>query len=291
MALTTPKQIGEVSLRAEVVDKVVKGFAVAAYKFKQAVSIASTNAWQNTYWREDSSPISANTMNPSKGLPRGANFPQAVVKWEKIETFVEKYGLEDNIFWEDILTNDVDVQSRTLFRITEGVVKAVDDEIWDVLTESQSASAINGVTVANGYEWNAASAAVIDDLMNAKQQIGEYNYPVDNLMAFISLKDHRSIIKFLGDSGAQFPTLGTEVAKNGKIGRLAGINLVLSNSVTASFALVVVPKICGTWKEAVPLRTETITDPFKSVKIRVVEMGVTQLTDPRAVCLISNTQA
>ena len=64
---------------------------------------------------------------------------------------------------------------------------------------------------------------------------------------------------------------------------------VVSNSVTASNALVAVPKICGTWKAAVPLQTNTTIDPFKSVRIRAVEMGVTQLTDPKAICLIKNT--
>ena len=285
------QQVGTTELRKEVVDKVIKGFATQAYKFKQAVSISTTNAWKNTYFRESSEALTGPTGNAIRGIPRGANFPQAVVKWEKVETFIEKYGLEDNIFWEDILTNDIDVQSRTLFRIAEGVVKAVDDEIWDVLTESQSPVNIHTIDLGGTGQWDkAASAAIIDNLMECKQKIGQYNYPTNNLMAFISEKDHRSIVTYLADSGAQFPDVGTDMARNGRIGKIVGINLVVSNSVTASFALVVVPKICGTWKSAVPLRTETVKDPFKSTKIRAVEMGVTQLTDPGAVCLISYTQ-
>ena len=286
-------QVGDEALRAEVVDKAIKGFAVQAYKFKQAVSISTTNAWKNTYYREESTPLASPTGNAIKGLPRGANFPQAVVKWEKVETVIEKYGLEDNIYWEDILTNDIDVQARTLFRIAEGVVKAVDDEIWDVLTETQGStapSAIQSFAIALTLHWDGASAAIIDDLMHAKQLIGEYNYPTNNLMCFISEKDHRGIVKYLADSGAQFPSMGDEMARNGRTGKLAGINLIIAHSVTASYALVVVPKICATWKQAVALQTKTVIDPFKSVKIRAVEMGVTQLTDPKAVCLIKGTQ-
>ena len=291
--MATNLEVGSSELRAEVVDKVIKGFATATYKFKQALSVSSTNAWKNTYYREDPDALTSPTGNAIEAIPRGANFPQAVVSWEKVSSYIEKYGLEDNIFWEDILTDDIDVQSRTLYRIAEGVVKAVDTEIWDVLTENRSVSAIQEVAItesATTGQWDTASAAVIDNLMNAKQLIGEKNYPTNNLMCFISEKDHRSIVKYITDSGAQFDKLGEDAARNGRVQGLAGIKFVVSNNVTASYALVVVPKICGSWKAAVPLQTTTIVDPYKSTKIRAVEMGVTQLTDPKAVCLISNTQ-
>jgi hypothetical protein len=126
--------------------------------------------------------------------------------------------------------------------------------------------------------------------MHAKQLIGTYNYPTEGLMVFINNKDHRSIVNYLAEKGAQFPQIGNDMATNGKVGNLVGMQLVVSNSVPASYALVVVPKICGTWKEMVPLQTTTKEDPYKSLTVRAVEMGVTQLTDPKAVVLIKNTQ-
>jgi len=284
------QETGTASLRKELVDKVIKGRADAAYKFKQAVTISRTNAWKNTFFREDTTVLTGKTGNAVKGIPRGGNFPQAVVTWEERSSYIEKYGLEDFIHYEDIITNAIDVQRRTIFRITEGVIKAVDDEIWDVLTESQSVSAIQSITITQGRTWNAASAAIIDNLMQAKQLIAEQNYDTSNLMCFISPLDHRRIVKYLTDKGAQFPALGNEQAKNGKTGRLAGIQLVQSNSVTASYALVAVPKVCGTWKEAVPLQSNLEVDPFKGTRVRVVELGVTQLTDPDSCVLIINTQ-
>ena len=231
------------------------------------------------------------TGNAIKGIPRGANFPQAVVNWEEKSAVIEKYGLEDNIMWEDIRTNDINVQDRTLFRISEGVAKAVDDEIWDELTESQTPVATQSVTIANGWEWDTASAQIIDDLMFCKQLIGVKNYPTNKLMCFISEKDHRSIVKFVTDSGAQFDRLGDETARNGRVQGLAGIKFIVSNSVTASHALVVVPKLCATWKQSFPLSTDLKVDPFRSTRIRAVEEGVTLLTDPQACVLLINTQA
>lgn len=288
--MTYTEQVGKTNLRKEVVDEIIKGFATAAYKFKQAVTISPTSAWTNIYYRENPTALSGPTGNAIRGIPRGANFPQAVVNWEKVSSVIEKYGLEDNIFWEDILSDDIAIQARTMFRIAEGVAKAVDDQIWAVLTESQVATNINGFTVGSTLHWSGTSAAIINDLMRAKQLISENNYSTENLMCFLSPKDHRSVVQYLAGKGAQFPTIGNDVASNGRVGKLVGIDLIQSNSVTASFALVVVPKICATWKELVPLTTDITTDPYKSVRIRSVEQGVCQLTDPKAVCLIANTQ-
>lgn len=288
-------QIGSTALRKEVVDGVIKGRADASYKFKQAVSIQTTTAWDNTFYRESSAALSSQTGYPGK-MSRGANFPQAVVEWDKFTRTIEKYGLEDNIIWEDILTDNINVQARTLFKIADGVAKMVDDEIWDTLSEDRTAVEIQQVIIetGNGAEsryWDSASAAIIDDLMHAKQLIGQFNYPTTNLMCFISEKDHRSVVKFVTDSGAQFDRLGDETARNGRVQGLAGIKFIVSNSVTASYALVVLPKVCATWKAAVPLSTDVTVDPFKSVRVRAVEEGVLQMTDPRAVVLISGTQA
>jgi len=287
------EEIGGVTLRKEVVDSVIKGFAERAYKFKQAVSISTTNAWKESFFRETSTPLTGQTGNAVKGIPRGANFPQATPEWTKIASYIEKYGLEDFIHYEDIISNDIDVQTRVLYKLSEGVVKAVDDEIWDVLTESQAGGNIQSFTItpsATVGSWDTASAAIIDDLMHAKQLIGEENYSTQNLMAFISEKDHRSIVTYLAGKGAQFPKIGEEMADNGRVGKLAGVNLIVSNSVTASYALVVVPKICATWKQAVALSSDVKVEAFKGTRIRVCEMGTTQLTDPKAVCLIINTQ-
>lgn len=282
------QEVGTANIRTSFYDSVVKGFAERMYKFKQAVAISPTSAWKNFYYRESNTPLAGTATNGIKGVPRGAAFPQAVVEWERVQTVIQKYGLEDNIHWEDILSDDVDVRNRTLFRIAEGVTKAVDDEIFNVLSENLVVSNIQSVSAAAG--WEQSSAAIIDNIMQAKQKIGEYNYETSNLMMFINHKDHRSIVNYLAEKGAQFPQIGNDMAANGQVGRLAGVQLVVSNSVPASYALVVVPKICGTWKELVPLQTTTKEDPYKSLTVRAVEMGVTQLTDPKAVVLIKGTQ-
>lgn len=285
------QETGTVEIRKEVIDKVLKTLAPPKYKFKQAVTISTTNAWKNTFFRGENTVLTDRVGNATKGIPRGAAFPQLTTTFEEVNAWVEKYGAEDTIFYEDILTNDVDVMKRTIFKLTEKVISAVDDEIWQVLTEKEAGSPANiqTVTVSGDEWWNGSSAAIIDDLMACKQAIGEQNYDSSNLICFINEQDHRSIVNYLAEKGAQFPTVGTDMAKNGRIGKLVGINLVVSNNVTSSMALVVVPKVCGTWKSAVSLRSDTKVEAFKGTRVRIVEMGVTQLTDPKAVVRIAGT--
>lgn len=287
------QQAGTQNIRTSIVDKTIKGFAERMYKFKQALTISPTSAWKNYFFRESPTPLDAQSGQRIRGIPRGAAFPQAVVTWERVLTVVEKYGLEDNIPWEDIISDDVDVKARTLYRIAEGVTKSVDDQIWAELHDiAGGGTNIQSFSISAGYQWDLASAAIIDDLLRARQKIAEYNYDTSDLMIFVSPKDYRSMMNYLASKGAQFPALGTEAALNGRAGRLAGVGtIIVSNSVTASQAIVVVPKICATWKEVYPLTTVTVEDQLKGLTVRCAEIGVTQLTDPKAVVLIQGTQA
>lgn len=281
---------GTEKLRTQLYDGIVKGFALASYKFKQAVNISPTSAWRNFFYREDPDALTSPSGNSIKGIPRGAAFPQKSVTFERVEAVIEKYGLEDNIAWEDLVSDEVDVRNRTLLRIAEGVAKSVDDEIWDVLTESQSVTDIQSVTITHGWEWNTASAAIFDDLGAAKRLIATKNYPLGDLLCFISPQGQEDLDNYIFSKGAQAPQLGNSTAMNGNVGKVNGVTFIVSNSVTASYALVVVPKRCATWKALSPLQTITKEDPLKSLTIRSAEMGVTQLTDPKACVLIINTQ-
>jgi len=288
-------------LRKEVVDSMVKQTAARTYKFRQALAVVPTSAWTNTFFREDLTVLSG-AFGLGVEIPRGANFPQASPKWEEVSTRIIKFGLESNIPWESILSSDFNVQSRTIIRITEGVVKGVDDRQWDGLTQASKDNdrlpggdagniRIQSFALLYDKSWNGGSSAIIDDIFRASELIAtKGNYDVSNLICFISPRDKRSILNYMANKGSQWMPIATDIAKNGRIGRIAGVTLVESQSVTASYALVVKPKTIATWKALVPLRSTTIEDPYKSLTIRVVEEGVLELTDPLAAVLIKGTQ-
>lgn len=284
-------QVGSEGLRAEVVSELVKQIAEPAYKFKQACSIVPTNAWKNTFFRENTAIPAGQTGNETKGIPRGANFPQYSLGWEEVSVRIVKHGLEENLPWEDILSNDINVQARTIIKLTLGVVKSVDDDIWTALTQNGSASISFAVENATRGAWDETSGAIIDNLLQASRLIAENNYDVGDLMCFVNPRDKQSIMNYLASKGAQFPSIATDIVMNGRIGKLAGIQLVESNSVTTSWALVVKPKTCATFKELVSLRSDVTTDPYKSVRVRIVEEGAVELTDPKSIVLMTGTQS
>ena len=295
MADTVGQEIGQ-KLRAEHIDKIVKGFALQEYRFKQLCMVNSSSAWSESYYKETATDLSATgTGNSLKGVPRLAKFPYGEVSWTKATSYMLKHGIEGTISWEDAMMDNIDVIARTLLRISRAIAKSVDADIWATISENQTPSAINGLTIAAGYEWDSAAAAnrdPIQDILNAKKMIAEDNYDPDNGNGYLVLspKDYANLLGNANVRNAgQFYT--SDVTKNGKVGRILGLTIIVSNNVTADYAMVCIAKECATWKEAIPLTVKTIDDPGVSKTIRAWEIGVTQLTNPQAVCLISNTQA
>ncbi len=294
-------EVGNSDLRARYYDKTIKNLAPRMYKFMQALTVESTSAWKNFFWRED--PTVLAPIGPGiKGLAPGAMFPQAVQKYTQIQTHIDKYGLEQQITWEDILTNDLDVQGRALFKIAEGVTKAVDDQIYTVLSDGDTSTNIivyniggnPGVTLGSTYGgigggWNQSSSAFIDDLLAGQQLIAENNIDTNDLILFMNPKDIRGAKRYITDKGAQFNSFSNDIALNGSMGGTVGVKFVQSNSVPVSRALLLKPKVCGSWKDLVPLQTTTIEDKFRNVTVRAVQEGVCQLYQPLAIVLYKGT--
>jgi len=286
---------GEADLRAENIERIVKGFALAEYRMKELVMTPTSSAWIESYYQESKAELTAGATRSVKGIPRLAKFPYGEVSWAKKSAYILKHGLEGTISYEDAVSNNVDVIARTLLRIARAVVKSVDTEIFDALSENVTPVLINTVACAVGSEWNSATIANRDPIQNILDAIALIevdNYNVDNGMGFLAIgptaKAH-----LLGNSNVrnagQFYT--DAVTRNGKIGRLLGLDVIVSNTVTDDYALVGIKNECGTWKTATPLTVATIYDPGVSHTIRAFELGTTQLTNPEALCLITNTKA
>ena len=208
---------------------------------------------------------------------------------------MEKYALQTTIPFEDIISGEVSVRDRNLRKLAEGIVEGVDNQIFSGLSTDADIHTVTisqfGGTHNSGGPWNTASAAILDDLERAQQLFGENNYDVGNMMVFINHRDKRSITKFLTDKGAQYPSVCEKMmnATNGQIGTLGNFTFVVSPVVTASQALVVIPKVCGTWKSLLPLTTDVNNEPLKDVRVRAAEIGVLQVTDPKAIAIIKGT--
>lgn len=285
---------GMADIRGLNVQKVVTGFALTEYVFKQLCIVQSGSKWQDRYYQETAADLTGGTGSGVEGVPRLAAFPHGEVSWTQQNSYMKKHGMESRISWEDARTNDVDVIARTLLRIARAVAKSVDAEIWDVLTESQTPSNINEEAITGGEEWDSGTIAnrdPIQNILNAKRKIATNDYnPDKNGFLCLSPTDYANILGNANIRNAgQFYT--DDVTRNGKVGFLLGLKVIVSNNVTADKAAVIIGKEAGTWINVQPLTVKTIEDPGIGFTIRAWEVGAAQLKNPKAVTLITNTQA
>jgi hypothetical protein len=277
-------ETGEVDARGVFYDTAIKQIAKYSYKWKQLVSVVSSSAWKSFFYRESTTIPAGESGNDTRGLPRGADFPNAVVSWEKVQSVIEKYGLEVKIDYEDIVAGEIDMRNRLLLRLAEGIVKAVDTEISLKITENWTPSTIQTGSLTGGY-WNETSAAIIKDIATMKAQIKAY---YDNAQGFVLVTNPNmepNVLHYIYEKGAQASESGNS-AFNGVVGRPAGVDYMTSSVVPASYAVLLVPKTCGTWKELVALGTDTESKKFKGDTITACEMGVTELHEPKQVVVI-----
>jgi len=275
---------GMADLRAENVSAVVTGFALQEYKLKQLCMIQKSNAWTETYFKETAADLTGGTGSDVKGVPRLANFPYGEVTWTEVSGRNIKHGMEGIISWEDAMTNSIDVIARTLLRIARAVAKSVDTVI------SAAILADAGNTTAANATWNNAIIAdrdPIQDMLDAKALIAIDNYNPDK-SGFL-LVHPTNYAELLGNANVrnagQFWT--DEATKNGRVGRIAGLTVISSNSITEGGAQVVIAKEACTWKQVVPLTVQTIEDPGVKFTIRAYEVGQIQVVNPDAICTIT----
>lgn len=281
--------IGEQDLRAESVSRIVTGFALQEYKLKQLCMIQSSNAWTETYYKETAADLTRQattgiTATSLKGIPRLANFPYGEVSWEKVQGQNIKHGMEAVIPWEDVKTNAVDVMARTFLRIARAVTKSVDTVIGAAVLSSAG-----NVQAANATWDNAviADRDPIQDILDAKAKIEVDNYnPNSNGFLLVHPTDYSHLLGNANVRNAgQF--YSDSVTRNGVVGRLLGLTVISSNSITEGGAQIVIAKESMTWKSVVGLTVKTIYDPGVKYTIRAFEVGQIQVTNPDAICSIT----
>lgn len=284
---------GMADLRAENVSPVVTGFALKAFIMKPICLIQKSNSWKETYFQEGSTELTGGEGSAIEGVPRLANIPYVEPNWTEQSKRNVKHAAEGVVSYEDQKTNDIDTIARTLERVARAVANSVDIEVWDTVSESRTGSLTNKVTIPAGEEWNAevqSNRDPIDNLLEAQELIGVDNYdPYTKTVLLLSHKDFRYLIGNPNVRNAgQFWT--SDPTKKGKVGMLLNMIVRVSSTVTADWAAVVIEQEAITWKSVVGLTTVSIPDPGVKTIIRSWEIGVAQLKNPNAVCLISNTQ-
>jgi|TARA_R100000501_G_C2623254_1_gene116398 hypothetical protein len=273
------------------VDKMIKGFALTEYIFKNMVSNSTTDGDSVRWYKETAADLTLTSPSQLETSPL-SQFENAEVTWTRHTSYPKKYAVEGTISREDIKSADIDVLARTILRLVRAVVKKVDSVIYNVMSEDQSPSTI-GTAAATGNGWDDTSNGnPILDIMAGLQNIAENDYDTSGCIVAMNPKNYKDLLNYvITVKGSSIPAFSSDKVVTGVVGTLVGCRLVVSNNVVADSVWMGLPAKAVTWKAFESLHSETENIMGKGTKIAVWENGVAILTDPKAAYLITDTDA
>jgi len=279
--------IGEIDIRAKNYERAVKGFANTLQKLNQILLQENSDSWQENYYRETSTPLTASGNRDVNQVARGALPPELHPSWTLVTTYHRKFMGQALIYYEDTLTNAISTQARTAFRVAEAIVNAKDAYIYAQLTAATSTSGV----VAAADDWDSATIAnrdPIGDILIGIGAMSTNNYDVlQNGYLLVKPVDYASLLR--NSKVINNPSFKTaDVVSNGVVGQICGLKIIVSTNVDADEAMIVMGQRAATWKGVVGLKSAVIIDEGISIKIRAWEMGHIQITDPEALYTITN---
>jgi len=281
-------EIGEVDIRGENISKAIKGFARKKFKLRQILKTQGSSSLTESYYRESNTILTASGNRNIQGVARGALPPELMPSWEKESADHIKFMGQETIYYEDNLLDAIPVQARTFIRVAEAIANAEDSYIYAQLTAATGTSGVVGAAAT----WNnavVASRDPIGDILIGIAAMGSNNYDARaNGYLLLNEVDHSSLLR--NSKVINNPSFKTaDVVSNGITGQICSLKIIVSDTVTAAEAMIVVGQRAATWKSAAPLRAVAITDQGVNIKIRAWEMGQLQITDPQGLYTITGT--
>ena len=274
---------------------ITKG-AVAEFEealiFKPLISSRPTKAREIKFWVKTSGYLTLTSPAKLSNIAPGARPFVAETSWTPDTKYSIKYMLDSPMInMEDESDAEVQVFRDNAKDVVESIANDVDSDIWDVATENQSPSLIN--STAATAAWNAASGQdPFEDIMEGKQEIRETTKrSIKNGVLLVNAKGEKDLLVWLvSTKGSSIPNFASEKVGSGTLSGIAGLRVIVSENVTATFALVGDLKQAVEYRQFKPLQTWIITEEGIGRKIRVSTNGVAILRKPKYISLITGVR-
>ena len=281
---------GQALIRGLDIDKVSKDMLEEASIFKNEVKNETTSSREIRWYQKTSSILTATSPAKISPIAYGARPNVLRRTWTRNTSFTKKYLLDSEMIdMEDETDSDVQVFLNTAEDLTDAVAFDRDKDIWDVVSESRTPVLINDVT--STAEWNAASGQnPYEDVAEAEQLIREGTNRDPILKLYLNAKDHKSLKVWLVTvKGSSIPGFSSQLIENKPLLMFDSKQVIISDNVTADFAMVANLERAAIYKEFSGLKTSIITEEQIGRKLRIGTNGITILVRPEYVALISNT--
>ncbi|KKL63536.1 hypothetical protein LCGC14_2174080 [marine sediment metagenome] len=281
---------GQTLIRGLDIDKVSKDMLEEASIFKREVKNETTSSREIRWYQKTSGLLTATIPARISNIAYGARPFVLGRTWTRNTSFTKKYLLDSEMIdMEDETDSDVQVFLNTVEDLTDAVAFDRDKDVWDVVSESQSPSTINDVT--SNAAWDAASGQnPYEDVAEAEQLIREGTNRNPVLKIYLNPKDHKNLkVWLVTTKGSSFPGFSSQLVENKPLLMFDSKQVIISDNVTADFAMVANLERGAIYKEFSGLKTSIITEEQIGRKIRIGTNGITLLVRPEYIALISNT--
>ncbi len=282
---------GQALIRGLDIDKASKDMFEEALIFKKELKGESTSSRQIRWYQKTSGYLTTTAPAKISNIPYGARPFVLRQTWTRNTSYTKKYLLDSELIdMEDETDSDVQVFMNNAEDLTAAVANDLDGDIWDVVSESQSPTNINDVT--STAAWNATSGQnPYADVTEAEELIREQTKKNPVLKIYLSAKDHKSLKDWLVTvKGSSIPGFSSQLVDNRPLITFDSKQVIVSENVTADFAMVANLERGAIYKEFMGLRTWIITEEGIGRKIRIGTNGIALLVRPKYIALISNTQ-
>ena len=283
---------GQALIRGIFLDKKARNYQNEESIFYREVSVNKTTSREVRYYQRTSGYLTA-TSPASIVVAEGALPFVLETSWSRNSAYTKKYSVDSPMITvEDEADSEVRLFMENLEEITGAVVNERDGDIWDVATENQTPVNINDVT--STAAWDAASGQdPFEDVAEAIQLIREQTKrKLTDPKLYVSAKGEKDLKVWVTSiKGSLWNELASKVAENGRLTLFCGCQVIVSENVTADFALVGDLKKSTDYWEFFALTTAIITEALIGRKLRIMTNGIATLTRPKFNALISNTEA
>lgn len=286
---------GQADIRGINVQKYATAYLDEALIFKKLCFQRTTsNREIRWYQKTATSPVAEANSGDTSNVAYGTAPFVVHQSFTRNTSYTKKYMLDSELIpQEDLKDNDVNILSVYVEDLTYRIAYNIDGDIWDVVTENQSASSINSNT--STAAWDDTGQDPIDDLMEGMENIrvnSGYDPQKYGGVLLLSPKDHRSLLDWLiNTKGSSIPSFSSERVKDGVVMEILGLKVMVSNNVTADYAAIVIPQKAASWYSFGEIQTRLIEEEGIGTKIRIWAEGLATLDRPKCVNLITNTQA
>lgn len=193
-----------------------------------------------------------------------------------------KYGGEIFLTYEQIRRNNRSILTRETTKLRNTIIKKFDT----IAMAALDAAPIQ--TAGGSGDWSTAATDIIADLVTAAGAVSslDMGYIADTVL--INPAQEIDLLKDVDIRNALPRERDDSIIRTGNLGRLMGLDFIVSNRVTAGTAYVLQRKIVGGISDELPMYARPIDDERRErTYIHGARVGVPYVTDPKAVFKIT----